>query len=189
MFSTYVNQDEFLDGVSSVLDEDGADGDLTSALLVGFAAADRDLRTIEGGSEALALNLKVGGWVIRDDDVPVIQALGAIAAAVAASFATGGVALPSVAIAVTAFADLCWRAWRKGARLTEPELAVYGFLAAQGPLSEEALRARLAENERGVSSETLSATLRHLTAFDLSDGRVVALAAKEEDGLWRARKI
>src|SRR5215472_2416017 len=121
MFSTYETQGEFLDAVSAVLDDDGASGDLQSALLSGIAIADDDLRTGKQ-AEALALNLKVGTWVIRDDDVPVIQALGAIAAAVAASLATGGLALPSVAVAVTAFADLCWRAWRKGARLTESEL-------------------------------------------------------------------
>jgi len=188
MFSTYETQGEFLDAVSAVLDDDGASGDLQSALLSGIAIADDDLRTGKQ-AEALALNLKVGTWVIRDDDVPVIQALGAIAAAVAASLATGGLALPSVAVAVTAFADLCWRAWRKGARLTESELAVYGFLAAQGPMNEETLRSRLAEDDRGVSSDTLSATLNHLSAFDISDGHVVALVAKETDGTWRARKI
>jgi hypothetical protein len=189
MFSTYVTQGDFLGGISSVLDEEGAASDLQVALLSGIASADHDLRTVGDDSAALALDLKVGGWVIRDDDVPIIQALSAIAGAVAASIATGGLALPSVAIAVTGLADLCWRAWRKGARLTEPELAVYGFLAASGPMNEETLGTRLAADDRGVSSETLAATLRHLSAFDLTDGNVVALVAKDTDGLWRARKV
>lgn len=188
MLSTYRTQADFLDAVSSVLDADGAAWDVRSALVSGIASADDGLRR-ERASESLALDLKVGAWVIRDDDVPIIQALNAVGAAVAASLATGGVALPSVALAVTGLADLCWRAWRKSARLSELQLAVYGFLAGQGPMKVDALAACLASDARAVAPEVLEGTLRGLTEFDLSNGNVVALVAQEPDGAWKSLKV
>lgn len=188
MLSTYRTQADFLGAVSSLLDADGAPRDLRSALVSGIASADDGLRRARA-SDSLALDLKVGAWVIRDDDVPIIQALNAIGAAVAASLATSGVALPSVALAVTGLADLCWRAWRRGARLSELQLAVYGFLAAQGPMKVDALAACLANDDRAVAPDVLEGTLRGLTEFDLSDGNVVALVAREHDGAWKALRV
>jgi hypothetical protein len=189
LLTKYGTQEAFLAGVSLILDEDDVDSDLSDALLSGIASADHNVRASVQDQGSLALNLRVGSWVIRDDDVPIIQALGTLAAAVAASVGTAGIALPSVAVAVTALVDLCWRAWRKGARLSEPELAVYGFLGAHGPMSAEALSTCLAEDGRPMSAEALEQMLRALSAFDLSDGRVAALVKRGDDGAWKAMKV
>jgi hypothetical protein len=189
LLTKYATQEEFLRGVSLVLDAEDRDGALREALLSGIASADDDVRASAQDYGSLALNLKVGSWVIRDDDLPIIQALSSLAAAIAASLGTAGIALPSVVVAVTGLADLCWRAWRKGARLSEPQLAVYGCLAARGPMSAEAVAKCLAEDGRPMSSEALDGTLRTLGAFDMSDGRVVALVKREDDGTWKAMKV
>jgi hypothetical protein len=189
LITKYATQAEFLGGVSSVLDAEDEDGDLREALLSGIASADDEVRATAQDRGSLALNLKAGSWIIRDDDLPLIQALSALAGAVAASVGTAGLALPSVAVAVTALADLCWRAWRKGARLSEPQLAVYGFLAAHGPMSADAVAKFLAEDGMPMSTEALGATLRTLGAFDMNDGRVVALVNQQDDGSWKAMKV
>src|SRR2546426_640897 len=49
--------------------------DVRSALISGISSADDVLRSQVTGSKSLALNLKIGTWVIRDDDLPLFRAL------------------------------------------------------------------------------------------------------------------
>lgn len=189
MFRTYQTKDAFLDAVSCALDAQGISSDLRSTLLSGIGVADDKLRSEAAESTEAGLNLKLGAWVIRDDDLPIFAALNTVAVAVAASLVSGGLAWPLVATSLTGLAELCWRAWRKGAQLSEIQVAVYGFMRAHGPLTVEALADLLHASGQPIPLATLRSTLHGLTQIDLNSGNVVALAKEGHDHLWHAMRI
>ena len=61
--------------------------DVRSALISGISSADDVVRSQVTGSKSLALNLKIGTWVIRDDDLPLFRALSPTGAAIALTLA------------------------------------------------------------------------------------------------------
>jgi hypothetical protein len=190
MLSTFSNKDDFLAAVSSKLDDVTSSEDVRSALVSGISLADDSLRGSAGDKESLALSLKVGAWVIRDDDLPLLQALNATGAAVALSLTTAGIAWPAVVAALTGFADLCWRAWRKGARLSSLQVAVYGFLKAHGPMTVDALTDFVrSEHGEATSVDVVKAVLESLHEVDANDGHLITLASKDTSGVWKALRI
>jgi len=189
MLRTYKTKDAFLSAVSSALDAQGTPPDLRTPILSGLASADDDLRSENRELDSGGLNLKLGAWIIRDDDLPIFTALNTVATAVAASLVSGGLAWPLVATALTGLADLCWRAWRKGARLSSLQVTVYGFLKARGPLAVEELARLLEASGQQVPLATLRATLRGLTQIDINTGNLVALAKEDKDHVWQALRI
>ena len=189
MLSPYRTEDEFLDAVSAKLQEQGSSVDARSALLSGISLADDALRNQERDQDPQAFHLKLRSWVVRDDDLPLFQAINATAAAVALTLTTGGLAAASVAAAITSLADLCWRMWRKGGRLSRRQVSAYGFLQTLGPMTAQALLAHLKEGDKDISPEALTSILHSLTEIELNDGHIVALAAMNSDELWKALKI
>jgi hypothetical protein len=189
MFQAYKTQEEFLQAVSASLAHGcGSDGQL-SALLVGISKADSDLRSGSAAPGSAALNLKVGAWVIRDQDVPIFAALNATAAAVIGTLTTAGVAWPLIATALSALAEVCWRAWRKGAHLTSAQVRVYGLLQAHGPLSIEGLGELLKKLGEPIEPGILKSTLDSLTDVELGDGDIIHLAKRNGDVAWQALRI
>ncbi|HXN89515.1 MAG TPA: hypothetical protein VN890_09210 [Methylocella sp.] len=189
MVTAYRTKHEFLDAISTKLQEQGSSAEIRSALLSGVSSADEVLRDEERDQDSQAFHLKLGSWVVRDDDLPIFQALNATAAAVAVTLTTGGVAGPAVAAALTSLADLCWRMWRKGGRLSQRQVSVYGFLRALGPTTAEALLPHLEKGDKDISPKVLTSVLQGLTEIELNDGRLVALASKDTNELWKALKI
>src|SRR5215471_7457669 len=116
MLSTFRSKEDFLAAISSRLDSQQTSPDVCSALVAGIASADDTLRQNAKDSKGQTLNLKIGSWVIRDDDLPLFQALNTASAAIILSFTTGGLAWPAMGSALSSFANLCWQCWRKGAR-------------------------------------------------------------------------
>lgn len=189
MLTTFKTQDEFLSALSEQMDKANAAGDQRSALLAGLAKADDELRAATHTRGSAALNLKVGSWVIRDADLPLIAAVSATGTAVAATLATAGIAWPLIAAALTSLADVCWKAWRKGARLSEPQVRVYGLLQSSGPLSKDGLAELLDHLGDKMELVALTATLNSLTEVELSDGDIISLAREDNGGFWRAVRI
>ncbi|MBV8524220.1 MAG: hypothetical protein JOY71_19190 [Acetobacteraceae bacterium] len=189
MISTFRTKDDFLEAISRKLEEQGSSVEVRSALLSGISSADAALREKEGDQDFQAFNLKVGSWVVRDDDLPIFQAINATAAAVALTLTTGGLAAASLAAALTSFADLCWRMWRKGGRLSRRQVSAYGFLQALGPMTVQELLAHLKGDDKKISSEDLTSILRSLAEIELNDGHIVALTAENSNGQWKALKI
>ena len=164
--------------------------DLATALADGVASGESEWRATPARIGETALNLRLGRYVIHDDDLPVIQTLGAVASAIVAGSATGGVALPALLPALTSLANLVWNLWRKGAVLNPGQLRVLGLLHAHAPCSTAALAPLAAASGTGaVPAETLEAVLRSLTEVEARDGSVIALAKSDAQGLWTARRV
>jgi hypothetical protein len=186
---TYGSKAEFLSAVSSTLESDDISSDVSAAVVSGISAADDGLRATATPAQSVAFNLRIGAWVVSDEDLPIIRAIGAVAAAVAASLATGGVALPLTAPAITELANLCWQAWRKGARLNSTQILVFGFLQTHGPVTVTRLESLLRTQGNDLSRDEIRTTLHSLTEFELNDGSLLALADRGDGDVWKALKV
>ncbi|HYR85656.1 MAG TPA: hypothetical protein VE422_16320 [Terriglobia bacterium] len=188
MLSTYKTKDDFLGAVSSHLEKQESQANIRSALLTGISAAEDDLRN-ESREESQAFHLKLGSWVIRDDDIPIFESFNSMATAVALTLTTAGIAWPAVAAALTALANICWRVWRRGAHLSSRQISVYGFLKAQGPMTLIALADCLKKAGKDLTQEDVASTLESLSEIELNNGQIIKLASKDAKEHWKALKI
>jgi hypothetical protein len=189
MLATFKTKDDFLAGVSARLDAHHTDPNIRSALVDGISAADEELRNGIRGDQAQAFHLQLGAWVIRDDDVPLFEGVNSMAAAVTLSLTSAGLNWPAVAAALAAIANICWRVWRKGARLTSRQISVYGFLKANGPMRIAALTAALNKAGEDLSEADVASTLKNLAELELNDGQIIALASEDATHEWKGLKI
>jgi hypothetical protein len=189
MLSTFKTKDDFLGAVSSHLEKQQSPANIRAALLTGISVAEDDLRQQSQGEQSQAFHLKLGSWVIRDDDIPIFEAVNSMAAAVALSLSTGGVAWPAIATALTGLANISWRMWRRGAHLSSRQIAVYGFLQAQGPMTVIALAEVLKKAGHDLTEENITSTLESLSEIELNSGQIIKLASKDANGNWKALKI
>jgi hypothetical protein len=181
-------EQEFMEAVSQALPHDATAVDLLSgALMAGVREADLAARA-DMRADAGSLNLRLKGWVLRNDDLPVLEAIGIVGAAATAVLAPGGIAAAAVVTAITSFAAMCWKAWRKGAPLSRSEIAVLGFLEINGPMDEEELTQKAA-SLKDLSIDEVRRSLRTLTDVELRDGEMVSLVRKDASGRWRARPM
>jgi hypothetical protein len=185
----FETEQEFLDAVAQALPHDArAVGPLSGALIAGVREANVAVR--EGTlADAGGLNLRIKGWVLRNDDLPVVEAIGIVGAAATAALGPGGIAAAAVITAVTSFAAMCWKAWRKGAPLSRREIAVLGFLEINGPMDEEELARKASAQLKDFSADEVRKALRGLTDVELRNGEIVSLVRKDSSGQWRARPV
>jgi hypothetical protein len=188
MAFTYPTKNEFLTAVASELQPSSASAEIHSALLSGISSADDALRS-EESDKSQAFHLKVGAWIIGEGDIPLLQALNTTAGTTAVLMKAQGLAWPVIASVLSSLADVCWRAWRKGGRLSPQQVSVYGCLQALGPLTREALSVHLQRKGEDLSPDKVTSTLESLTEIELNDGQIIALASKDVDQLWKALKI
>ena len=85
--STFKSKVDFIAAVSSKLDPTQTSQDVRSALISGISSADNVVRSQVTGSKSLTLNLKIGTWVIRDDDLPLFRALSTTGTAITLTLA------------------------------------------------------------------------------------------------------
>ena len=187
MLSTYKTKTEFLNAVHLQLVD--SPENIRSALLLGISSAEDDLREDARGDKSQAFHLKVGSWFIRDEDLPIFEAVGSMATAVALTLTTGGVAWPAIATALSQIANMCWRVWRRGAHLSVPQVAVYGFLKAQGPLTVNALVEGLNKTGKNFGQDDVASTLQSLSEIELNNGQIIKLATKDANEYWKALNI
>jgi hypothetical protein len=189
MLSTYKTKEDFLGAVSSHIQQQQPQADVTAALLSGISSAEDAVREEQRDEKSQAFHLKLGSWVIRDEDIPIFDAVNSSAAAVVTTLTTAGMPWVAIATAVTGLAHVCWRAWRKGARLSGQQVSVYGLLRAQGPMTAAALTAALRNTGKDVKEEDVGSTLESLTEIELNDGEIIELASKDDNQRWKALKI
>jgi hypothetical protein len=181
---------EFAAAISSHVSGSAIDPTIASAITSGVAAAEGELRreapALPGNT---GLNVRLRGFIIRDADIPFLQAISAVATAVAAAASTAGLTAPLVIAVVTSLAQLCWNIWRKGALLSEAQMLVLGLLRASGPLPLAALAELVQQQRPGADTAFTERALSSLKEIELSDGQIIALATRDTDGLWHGHRI
>jgi len=185
----FASERDLLAAVTARLQAHGGDPAIAAALSGGVVEAETERRAEPVLPGDTALNVRLGGFVIRDDDLPFLDALSAVATAVAASAATAGVASPLIIAALTSVAKLCWNVWRKGTMLNATQVLAIGLLRAHGPLELAKLTDLARQKQPDIDLATMKATLRSLNELELNDGRIVALATVDASDTWRAHAI
>jgi hypothetical protein len=181
---SYASESEFLTAISGCLP---ADPDMKTAIVQGIAEAERQLRAEPRISDP-GLPLRIGTWVLREEDTPVAEMIG-LAATGATSLATPELAATALIASVAEFACLCWRAWRKGARLSRSEITVLGLLKLHGPMRLTDLQEKASTAPGRLSTEEVQKALQRLNDIELRDGTLVELAHKNASGEWRAHAL
>lgn len=183
---TFATETEFAGAIDAALAPHIVEADLRAALASGIGAGELDSRDDPALDDG-GLNLRLNNFVLRDQDVPMTEVIGVVGAAAAAALAPGALVAGALVTALSSFAALAWKAWRKGAKLTTPEVAVLGFLEVQGPMSEDDLVAKAPAGLEGLTSVDVERALQTLQDVELRDGDLVSLIRKDASGLWRAR--
>lgn len=185
---TFATQTEFTSAIDTALQDRVTSVDIRSALTAGIGAGEHESRGDAGQTDG-ALNLRVKSWILRDQDIPMTELIGIVGAAVTTALAPGVIAAGAVVTALSAFASLAWKAWRKGAKLSKVEVAVLGFLQVQGPMSLDDLKAKAPPALDGLTAVDVERAIKSLQDVELRDGDLVALIRQDASGLWRARPI
>jgi hypothetical protein len=186
----FTKQSDFLDAAMTHCQQASAPngGAVFDALRSGISEADGELRSEEHATDS-ALGLRVGAWIIRPEDIPVLEAISVGAAAATAAYGPGGMTAAAVVTAVSGFAALCWKAWRKGATLSPDEVAVLGFLKVHGPLSLEDLKTMAAAQLKGMTADRVELAMNSLGEVELLNGELVDLVRKDASGRWKVRPV
>jgi hypothetical protein len=174
---------EFAAAIDNALASAGAGTAIRAALVAGVDQGEQDHRARRALADG-ALNLRTGKWVLRGQDMPVLEAISMVGAAATAALGPGALA-PALILALTSFASLCWRTWRKGAVLSKAEVAVLGFIELHGPIGLEALGAK-ASAALSLSPTEIENAVLTLQEMQLRDGNIVSLIRKDAAGQWRA---
>jgi hypothetical protein len=182
----FETQSDFLSAAAQEWEQQGQSQPLVHALVDGLSQAESEIRA-DGEVHEAGLDLKLGGWVLRTQDMPVIEAIGVVGAAAAAVVVPGAVVAAAVITAVSSFASLCWKAWRRGASLSRSEIAVLGFLQIQGPMTEAELLAKAGREFPDLTPAEVSMSLLSLGDVELRDGSIIELVRRDASGRFRAR--
>jgi len=185
---TFATETEFNGAIDDSLRGSVASADIRNALVAGIGAGEQDSRKDPADADA-GLNLRLNGWVLREQDIPMTELIGIVGAAATAVLAPGVIAAGAVVTALSGFAALAWKAWRRGAKLSKAEIATLGFLEVQGPMSLADLKARAPAALEGVSAADVERAIKSLQDVELRDGEIVELIRKDASGLWRSRPI
>jgi hypothetical protein len=157
--------------------------ELQRAMVEAIMAAEDEFRSHPSSSSDL--NLRIGHWFLRNEDVPFLDSVSAAGAFAAA--AAGGAALaPAAVAAAAAFVGIMWRVWRRGGRLSDDQVAVLAALNSRGPLNYDDLLAQVKEQESQITSQRLRDALLDLEDFEFNNGVTAPLVRKLDDSRWRA---
>lgn len=163
-----------------------ADTDMRRQLAAGLEKAEVELREEADPDSGEGLNLRIGRFVLREEDLPVVEAIGIVSAAAVALLAPAAVAAGIIAV-VGNFAAMTWKAWRKGARLSPNEIKILGLLEIHGPLDAEELLRLAAQIDPGLTPETVDRALATLGDVEMRDGDIVSLVRVDASGRLCAR--
>jgi hypothetical protein len=157
--------------------------ELQLAMVEAIVTAEDELRSRPSSSSDL--NLRVGHWFLRTEDVPFLDSVGAAGAFAAA--AAGGAALAPAAIAAAAmFVGIVWRVWRRGGRLSDEQVAILAALNSHGPMNNDDLLAQVKEQGLQVTPQRLRDALLDLEDFEFNNGVTAPLVRQLDDARWRA---
>ena len=182
-------EERFRAAVQARLGPERVDPAIVAALADGVVQAEHAVAAEVRLPGQSSLNVRLGKFVVRDDDLPLFESLGAVAAAVTAAMSTAGVATPLIVTAVVSLARLCWTLWRKGVLLTDDQMMVLGVLQTSGPSTLDEVLARIRARAPAMPVERVTATLRSLGEIELSSGAILRLASADSANLWRSHPI
>ena len=186
---TFATETEFKGAVDTALQGSVTSADVREALLAGIGSGEKDSRGQPAATDDGALNLRLNGWILREQDIPVTELIGIVGAAATAVLAPEVIAAAAVVTALTSFAALAWKAWRRGAKLSKAEIATLGFLEVHGPMTLAELKAKASAAMEGLAPAEVERAVKTLQDVELRDGEIVELIRKDAAGLWRARPI
>ena len=182
---TFETAEEFQSAVAEALPP--IDEDLRRQLALGVENAELEYRKDSAEHQGEGLNLRLGRFVMRDEDLPVVQAIGIATAAALALLTPGVIVAGAIVTAVSGFAGLVWKGWRDGAMMTPNEIAVLGLLQLHGPVTAEELRRLGAARNPPLAPETIDRALASLGEMEMRDGDIVSFIREDGAGLLRAR--
>ncbi len=184
MEKSFQTQQDFLNAVAETLPQNDAEAGLREAIVNGICQADNNLA---GWSEQdnAGLELRVGRWFIRNDDVPFFQLLEAVASGALTLAASGGAQASSLIGPISNFVSACWQLRRKGAKLTTEQVAVLGLLSTNETVSAESVIKKLDAIGRKIPADKVEGILYSLASVELYDGSVVPLV-RVDGKQWRA---
>jgi hypothetical protein len=185
---TFKTESEFTRAIDAALQASALSAEVRAALIAGIGQGELQSRGNDALDASGALNLRLNNWVLREEDLPITELIGVVGTAAAAALGPGGIAAGAVVTALATFAALCWKTWRKGARLSKPEVAVLGFLAVHGPMSLDDLKMKASALD-GLTATDVEGAIRSLQDVELRDGSLVELLRMDTGGRWRARQI
>jgi hypothetical protein len=156
-----------------------------------FAAHGVDGGDVDGGGELQKYVNARHRWIIKDDDLQLLESLtrGAQAAAGAGFFAAGmpstTVVAAAVGVAVAVF-KMIRQVLRKGARVEQRQREILLLLKAnpKGMTADQLLAALNASAKANWSLAEVETELTKLEKVRLSDGTVVAFVAVATDRTW-----
>jgi hypothetical protein len=176
---------EFKNALDAALSSSGAADTVRAALVAGVDRGETEHRG-EARPAGGALNLRVSNWVLRGQDMPVLELIGMVAAAATALLAPEAIAAGALITGLSSFAGLCWKTWRKGAPLSKAEIAVLGFVEMHGPIALADLETK-ATGALDLTTADIDNAVLTLQQVETRDGDVVALIRKDAAGQWRVR--
>jgi hypothetical protein len=185
---TFGTDKEFTGAIDSSLQSAIDSADLRRAIAEGIGIGDADARDDPALDDG-GLNLRLNRFILRDQDIPMTELIGIVAAAATAALVPGAIVAGALVTAVSSFAALAWKAWRKGAKLSKPEIAVLGFLEVQGPMTLDELKAKAPAALGDVTAVDVERAIQTLQDVELRDGDIVSLIRMDAAGLWRARPV
>ncbi len=175
---------DFSKAIDSALSPSTTSDALRAALVAGVDQGEAEQRATAPHPADGALNLRISNWILRGQDMPILELIGIVGAAATAALAPGVIAAGAIVTALTSFATLCWKTWRKGAPLSKPEIAVLGFLQVHGPLTDAGLLAKM-HGTLDLTDEDITNAIKTLQNVELRDGSFVPLIRKDAADQWR----
>jgi hypothetical protein len=185
MTQTFETPEAFSHAIDSKLTASAASDALRSAIVSGIDQGEAEHRGETQAADG-ALNLRIGGWVLRGQDTPILELIGIVAAAATAAVVPGAILAVPIITAVSSFATLCWKAWRKGAPLTKPEVAVLGFIGVHQPIDQADLLTKM-HGTLDLTDDQIAKAFKTLQEVMLRDGSVVSLIRKDAADQWRTQ--
>jgi hypothetical protein len=175
VLTAYETEAEFTAAIAAQLPESG--GEITDALLGGIAGADQALQRERAAAGGTGYELRLGKWILRDDDAPYFETMGTLLS-VSATLIAGGLTTQGVVAAASTLGAATWKVWRKGGKLTAEQVTLLTELENRGPLKEIELEQLL-----GADPKPILAALRDV---ELRDGSSAELVKRAGDGRWRS---
>ncbi len=170
----------------------GMDAESGKQLAEAIAEELSEERTRESPPGSLGLMLPVVCWVIRDEDLALLDALWAgLTAAASVNFFQQSLTVSAITGIVAAVFKTVRKAWKKGASIGPLQYRLLLGLrrSERGLTVAEAtawVNAAVDLDGAGLTEDSVREELKVLSKVRLRDGSVVALAMEDHEGRWSA---
>jgi hypothetical protein len=179
---TFESAREFSSALEEAMRPALADDELRRQLAATLESTETELRAQAAGASDEGLNLRLGRFFLREEDLPIVESIGIASTAALALLAPGVLVAGVVITALSSFAGLVWKAWRNGAMMSPREIAVLALIELHGPIEPDALKALAARADPPLAPETVDYALERLQDMEMRDGDIVSLVRQDDSG-------